>query len=458
MKKLFTVTAIGLALLTWHTSCTLQPKAPEAFTPIKVETPARPAGQEDVIQLVTPKIDTVRVGFIGLGMRGPGAVARWTHIPGTKIVALCDLLPERVEKSQEILKNAGLPEAASYSGSEEAWKQLCERDDIDLVYIATDWKHHAAMGVYAMEHGKHVAIEVPAAMNIAECWQLVDTAEKTRRHCIMLENCCYDPFALTTLEMARQGVLGEIMHVEGAYIHDLRSMYFAEESEGGYHNHWGKRYSIEHTGNPYPTHGLGPACQILDIHRNDRMEYLVSMSTHQAGMSEYARKRFGENSPEARQKYKLGDVNTTLIHTAKGKTIMLQYNVSTPRPYSRLQTVCGTLGFAQKYPVPCIALDSHGDTPLEGEALEQVLTLYKHPFSATIGEEAHRKGLPNEMNYVMDYRLIYCLRNGLPLDMDVYDAAEWSCITELSEKSVLNGSIPVEIPDFTRGVWEKHKH
>ena len=308
-----------------------------------------------------------------------------------------------------------------------------------------------------MECGKHVAIEVPAAMNIAECWQLVDTAEKTRRHCIMLENCCYDPFALTTLEMARQGVLGEIMH-EGAYIHDLRSMYFAEESEGGYHNHWGKRYSIEHTGNPYPTHGLGPACQILDIHRNDRMEYLVSMSTHQAGMSEYARKRFGENSPEARQKYKLGDVNTTLIHTAKGKTIMLQYNVSTPRPYSRLQTVCGTLGFAQKYPVPCIALDSHGDTPLEGEALEQVLTLYKHPFSATIGEEAHRKGLPNEMNYVMDYRLIYCLRNGLPLDMDVYDAAEWSCITELSEKSVLNGSIPVEIPDFTRGVWEKHKH
>lgn len=458
MKKLFTVTAIGLALLTWHTSCTQQPRAPEAFTPIKVETPARPAGQEDVIQLVTPKIDTVRVGFIGLGMRGPGAVARWTHIPGTKIVALCDLLPERVEKSQEILKNTGLPEAASYSGSEEAWKQLCERDDIDLVYIATDWKHHAAMGVYAMEHGKHVAIEVPAAMNIAECWQLVDTAEKTRRHCIMLENCCYDPFALTTLEMARQGVLGEIMHVEGAYIHDLRSMYFAEESEGGYHNHWGKRYSIEHTGNPYPTHGLGPACQILDIHRNDRMEYLVSMSTHQAGMSEYARKRFGENSPEARQKYKLGDVNTTLIHTAKGKTIMLQYNVSTPRPYSRLQTVCGTLGFAQKYPVPCIALDSHGDTPLEGEALETVLTRYKHPFSATIGEEAHRKGLPNEMNYVMDYRLIYCLRNGLPLDMDVYDAAEWSCITELSEKSVLNGSIPVEIPDFTRGVWKKHKH
>ena len=313
---------------------------------------------------------------------------------------------------------------------------------------------HTPMATFAMECNKHVAIEVPAAMSVEECWQLVDTAENTRRHCIMLENCCYDPFALMTLNMARRGLLGEIMHVEGAYIHDLRSMYFAEESEGGYHNHWGKRYSIEHTGNPYPTHGLGPACQILDIHRSDQMEYLVSMSTHQAGMSAYARRLFGEYSPEANQKYQLGDVNTTLIHTLKGKTIMLQYDISTPRPYSRLQTVCGTLGFAQKYPVPCIALDPNGDTPLEGVTLEKMMSRYKHPFSATIGEEAHRKGLPNEMNYVMDYRLIHCLRNGLPLDMDVYDAAEWSCITELSEKSVLNKSMAIEIPDFTRGAWK----
>ena len=185
MKKLFTVAAIGLTLLTCHTSCTQQQKAQEAFAPIKVETPARPAGQEDVIQLVAPKIDTVRVGFIGLGMRGPGAVSRWTHIPGTKIVALCDLSPERVEKSQEILKNAGMPEATSYSGSEDAWKKLCEQEDIDLVYIATDWKHHAEMGVYAMEHGKHVAIEVPAAMTLDEIWQLINTSEKTDRKSVV---------------------------------------------------------------------------------------------------------------------------------------------------------------------------------------------------------------------------------------------------------------------------------
>lgn len=409
--------------------------------------------QSHVLQLTHPPIPTVRIGIIGLGNRGLLTLQRYLQIEGVEIKALCEIREGNLMKAQRLLKDADRPEATGYTGT-DGWKKLCESDDTDLVFICTDWLMHAPMAVFAMQCNKHVAIEVPAAMSVAECWQLVDTAEKTRQHCIMLENCCYDPFALTTLNMAQQGVLGEIVHVEGAYIHDLRAMYFAQESEGGYHNHWGKRYSIEHTGNPYPTHGLGPACQILDIHRTDRMEYLVSMSTHQAGMSEYARRRFGEHSPEARQPYKLGDVNTTLIHTMKGKTIMLQYNVSTPRPYSRLQTVCGTSGFAQKYPVPCIALEPQGDTPLEGEALEAVLSRYKHPFSATIGEEAHRKGLPNEMNYVMDYRLIHCLRNGLPLDMDVYDAAEWSCITELSEKSVLNGSIPVEIPDFTRGAWK----
>ena len=415
--------------------------------------PERESGQTDVLALRAEPLDTVRVAFIGVGARGMAAVKRFMNIEGVRVVALCDVDSFKVAKAQRILAAKGRGPAVENCGP-DSWKKVCERSDVDLIYNCTHWQLHTPIAVYAMEQGKHVAVEVPAALTVDECWQLVNTAEKTRKHCMMLENCCYDPFALTTLNMARQGILGTIMHVEGAYIHDLRSMYFAEESEGGYHNHWGKRYSIEHTGNPYPTHGLGPACQILDIHRGDKMEYLVSMSTHQAGMSEYARKKFGKDSPEARQEYKLGDVNTTLIHTAKGKTIMLQYDVCTPRPYSRLQTVCGTLGFAQKYPVPCIALEPNGDTPLEGKALEEVLSRYKHPFSATIGEEAHRRGLPNEMNYVMDYRLIYCLRNGLPLDMDVYDAAEWSCITELSEKSVLNGSIPVEIPDFTRGAWK----
>lgn len=407
-----------------------------------------------VLRLTHPPIPVVRIGFIGLGNRGALTLQRYLQIKGVEIRALCEIREGNLAKAQEILKNANHPQAIGYTGA-EGWKTICDRNDIDIIFICTDWLTHTPIAVYAMECGKHVAIEVPAAMSVSECWLLVDTAEKTRRHCFMLENCCYDPFALTTLNMAQQGALGDIMHVEGAYIHDLRSMYFADESEGGYHNHWGKKYSIEHTGNPYPTHGLGPVCQILDIHRGDRMDYLVSLSTHQAGMTEYAKRKYGTNSTEACQTYKLGDINTTLIHTRKGKSIMLQYAVMTPRPYSRIHTVCGTLGFAQKYPVPTIALDPHSDKPLEGEELAEVLSRYQHPFSATIGAEAHRRNLPNEMNYVMDYRLIYCLRNGLPLDMDVYDAAEWSCITELSEQSVLKGSAPIEIPDFTRDAWQE---
>lgn len=409
--------------------------------------------QTHVLGLSHPPIPTVKLGFIGLGNRGVSTLQRYLEIDGIEIKAVCEIRTENLLKVKEILHQAKRPQAREYTGK-EGWKQLCESNDIDLVFICTDWMTHASMAVYAMEHDKHVAIEVPAAMSIEECWQLVDMAEKTRKHCIMLENCCYDPFALMTLNMSQQGVFGEITHAEGAYIHDLRKTYFADENKGGYHNDWGKRYSIEHTGNPYPTHGLGPICQILEIHRKDQMDYLVSMSSKQAGLTAYASRKYGVNSLEAQQKYKLGDVNTTLIHTLKGKTMMIQYSVVTPRPYNRLHTVCGTSGFAQKYPVECISIDTDANSPFTGKDLEKIYSQYKHPFSATIGVEAQRRGLPNEMNYVMDYRLIYCLRNGLPLDMDVYDAVEWSCITELSEMSVLRGSEPVKIPDFTRGAWK----
>ena len=459
MKKLFTVTAIGLALLTWHTSCTLQPKAPEAFTPIKVETPARPAGQEDVIQLVTPKIDTVRVGFIGLGMRGPGAVARWTHIPGTKIVALCDLLPERVEKSQEILKNAGLPEAASYSGSEEAWKQLCERDDIDLVYIATDWKHHAAMGVYAMEHGKHVAIEVPAAMTLDEIWQLINTSEKTRKHCMQLENCVYDFFELTTLNMAQQGLFGEILHVEGAYIHNL------EEFWPYYWNNWRLDYNRAFRGDIYATHGMGPACQLLDIHRGDRMKTLVAMDTKAVTGPKLVKQYQKESASD----FQNGDHTMTFIRTEKGKTIHIQHDVMNPRPYSRMYQLTGTNGYANKYPIEeycfrpdqirTVDMPDHENlnmhTAVSNTVKESLMRKYKHPIHQELEEAAKKVGGHGGMDYIMDYRLVYCLRNGLPLDMDVYDLAEWCCMAELTRISIENGNVPVAVPDFTRGYWNK---
>ena len=422
---------------------------------IVCDTPARTEGQRSVLGLRTEPLDTVRVGFIGLGMRGPDAVKRFTYLDGVRIVALCDLYPERVEESQKTLTGRGLPEAAAYSG-DEGWRQLCERDDIDLVYICTPWQNHVPMSVYAMEHGKHVAVEVPAATSLAECWQLVDTAERTQRHCMMLENCVYDFFELTTLNMARQGLFGELLHAEGAYIHNLEPYWER------YQGNWRLDFNQGHRGDVYATHGLGPACQLLDIHRGDRMEYLVAMDTPSVNGAKIAREQMGADT------FANGDHTLTLIKTARGRTIQLQHNVYTPRPYNRMYQVTGTDGFANKYPVEGYAfraerladempdyqnLDGHGFIP--DAAKEELMARYKHPIVRDIEVKAREVGGHGGMDFIMDYRLVYCLHHGLPLDQDVYDAAEWSCIGSLTALSIENGSRPVAVPDFTRGDWQK---
>uniref|UniRef100_UPI0039A402AA Gfo/Idh/MocA family protein n=1 Tax=Ornithobacterium rhinotracheale TaxID=28251 RepID=UPI0039A402AA len=429
------------------------------ISPIVLPVPERAPGQTDVINLVTPKLETVRVGFVGLGMRGPGAVERFTQIPGTEIVALCDIEKNRVEKGQEILDKAGKKRAVEYYGSAEAYKKMCERDDIDLIYIVTDWKHHVPIALYAMEHGKHVAIEVPAAMNMKDIWALIDTSERTRKHCMMLENCVYDFFELTTLNMAQQGVFGEVLHTEGSYIHNLKDFWKA------YYKNWRLEYNKDFRGDVYPTHGIGPACQLLDIHRGDRMKYLVSMDTKPVNGPQAWKDMFGKEAKD----FKNGDHTVTMIRTENGKTIQIQHNVVTPRPYSRMYQLTGTKGFANKYPVQGYALeevsedvnpdheklDAHGF--VSEEMKKALMAKYKHPILVELEERAKKVGGHGGMDYIMDYRLVYCLQNGLPLDMDVYDLAEWSCLTELSAISIENGSAPVAIPDFTRGAWKKVK-
>ena len=443
-------------------SCNCQAKSEEKAQKensgvIKTEIPVRPAGQTDVVGLRCEPIETVRVGFIGLGMRGPGAVSRFTHIPGVEIKALCDLYPDRVEKAQKILTNAKLPEAAAYSG-EEGWKQLCEREDLDLIYIATPWLLHTPIAVYAMEHGKHVAIEVPAAMNLDECWQLVNTAEKTRKHCMMLENCVYDFFELTTLNMAQQGLFGDILHVEGAYIHNL------EEFWGAYQGNWRLDFNEKHRGDVYATHGLGPACQLLNIHRGNKMKYLVGMDTKAATGPKLVEKYSKHESKD----FQNGDHTMTMIMTENGQTIHIQHDVMNPRPYSRMYQLTGTEGFANKYPVEGYTfrsaekiegvpdhenLNMHSFVPQNVK--KALMEQYKHPIHKELEETAKKVGGHGGMDFIMDYRLIYCLRNGLPLDQDVYDAAEWSCMGELTRLSIENNSMPVEVPDFTRGAWKK---
>jgi predicted dehydrogenase len=423
---------------------------------IEIETPKRPAGQEDVIGLTADPIDTVRIGIVGIGMRGRGAVYRLSRVPGTKIVALCDLHQENLSAGQERLAKAGRPAAVEYCG-QDSWKALCERDDIDLVYVVTDWKNHAKMGVYAMEQGKHVAIEVPAAMTLDEIWQLINTSERTRRHCMQLENCVYDFFELTTLNMAQNGVFGEILHVEGAYIHNLSDFW------SDYDANWRLSYNKEFRGDVYPTHGIGPLCQALNIHRGDRMKTLVSMDTKAVTGQEVWKKVTGEEC----EGFANADHTTTLINTVNGKTMLIEHNVMTPRPYDRMYQLTGTKGFANKYPIQqyCLAsseplenvdhenLNAHKALPKD--VADALMAKYKHPIHLELEERAKKVGGHGGMDFVMDSRLIYCLQNGLPLDMDVYDLAEWCCIQELSRISLENGNCPVAVPDFTRGSWNK---
>lgn len=438
---------------------------------IMIESPERPAGQKDVLGLALPKMKTVRVGFVGLGMRGPSAVEDFCLIPGVEIVALCDYVEARAVKQNETLRKHGLAPAAVYYG-EKGYEDLCRRNDIDLVYIATDWEHHAVVAKCAMENGKNVADEVPSAMNLEECWQLIDLAEQKQLNCMILENCCYDWFEMRTLNMAQHGVFGEILHAQGAYIHNLDEFwdYYWKNPNGSDPEQlgWRLKYNRENRGDIYATHGLGPVAQLLDIHRGDRMATLVAMDTKSVHGKELVEAKTGKPCDDFRN----GDHTTTLIRTANKKVIELQHDVMNPQPYNRLYQLTGSRGFANKYPVEGYALDSkqlaasgvqpqvdnlstHSFMPeAEKQALE---AKYDHPILKKFGKLAKEVGGHGGMDFIMTARLVYCLQNGLPLDMDVYDLAEWCSIAELGALSMDNDCAPVAFPDFTRGLWNKFK-
>ncbi len=432
-------------------SCNRREKSAEAMPAVREAVMATHIQKFNMSGYAAPPLAKVRVGFIGLGMRGPGAVERMAHIEGVEIVALCDTYPDRVDKVQAILTKFGLPEAKNYSGSDEAWKGLCDDPDIDLVYICTPWSWHTPMAVRSMEAGKHVAVEVPAARTVDECWQLVEVSERTNMHCMQLENCCYDFFELLTLNMARQGLFGEIIHGEGAYIHDLRWDFTYDKN--GYADMWRLKENVRN-GNLYPTHGLGPVCQIMNINRGDRMDYLTSLSSNDFAMGPELEQLAKEDpfyAPYAGKSYR-GNMNTTLVKTTLGRSILIQHDVSSPRPYSRIHLVSGTKGFAQKWPSPArIAL---GHSWLPEDKMAEIEAQHTPELVRRVGEMAKAIGGHGGMDFIMDWRLIDCLRNGLPLDQDVYDAALWSVIAPLSEWSVANRSGSIDVPDFTCGSWK----
>ena len=416
-----------------------------------------------------PALKKVRVGVVGLGMRGPGAVHRLASIPGVEVCALCDIYEDRVAKQQKWLADNKKPAAKPFFGSKDAWRRMCEWDGIDVVYNTTCWDMHVPIALYAMENGKHAFIEVPAAMYLEDCWALVETSERTKRHCMQLENCCYGEVEMFALNLCRQGVLGELVHGEGAYIHDLRTLCYKTQEEGSYYNSWRLKWNIAHKGNQYPTHGLGPVCQYMNINRGDRFEYLVSLESQQANFEAFGGAAYPATDWRHGQKVSMGDMNTTLVKTALGRSIMIQHDVASPRPYSRINKITGTKGTVTGgvflkpedmatcgWPARMGWESKPGDgvhAYFNAEKVKEARAKYTHPLWKAAGEIAKKVGGHGGMDFLMDLRWTYCLQNGLPLDMDVYDLASWCSICELSERSVNSRSTSVDVPDFTRGGW-----
>jgi hypothetical protein len=391
--------------------------------------------------------DKVRIGLIGVGDRGSEHVRILLAIDNVELKAVCDIVPEKVAAAQKRARDAGAKEPTGYSKGEHDFENLCRRDDLDLVMIATPWDWHVPMAVSAMENGKHAATEVPAAFTIADCWKLVDTSEKTRRHCIQLENCCYGYNEMLVRNMVRAGLFGDLVHGEAAYLHDLRGVLTEDRSEGL----WRRIPHTTRNGNLYPTHGLGPVAHYMNVNRGDRFDSMVSMSSRERSLTAYVQKTFPGTS-KAREKYVCGDMNTSIIKTAADLTIMLQHNVTGPRPYDRLNMISGTAGVFRDYPAR-IYFDAQ--KPEDWHPIDEYKEKWEDPLWKRQGELAKKLGGHGGMDFLMSWRLMQCIREGLAPDMDVYDAAAWSAPGPLSEASVAAGGAPQKFPDFTRGGWEK---
>ncbi len=394
-----------------------------------------------------PPIDNVRIGFVGVGGQGSEHVRNLLKIEGCTVQAVCDIVPEKVERVQGWVQEAGFDRPTAYTNGERDFERMCAEEDLDLVFNATPWKWHVPICVSAMENEKHTATEVPAAYTIEDCWKLVEVAEKYAKHCVMMENVNYGRMEMMVFHMVRKGLLGDVVHGEGGYLHDLREIKFSEEGEGL----WRRAHAMIRNGNLYPTHGLGPVANCMDINRGDRFATLVSMSGPSRGLQDYAESHYPPDHAKRQESYVLGDVNVSLIQTALGRTIYVGHDTNLPRPYSRINLVQGTKGIFQGYP-DRVYVEGRSEAHQWDDA-SAWLEEWEHPLWREI-EERSREAGHGGMDYMETYRLIKCLREGLPTDMNVYDAVSLSAVTPLSEWSVANGSQPIQFPDFTRGRWQ----
>jgi predicted dehydrogenase len=395
-----------------------------------------------------PPIPTVKIGFVGIGGQGSVHVENLLTLEGVEVRALCDVVPEKVATWQQKIRALGRPEPAGFSRGPRDFERMCQEAELDLVFTATPWEWHVPVLLAAMRHGKHAASEVPLAYSVEDCWALVEAAEQYQKHCVMMENCCYDRMEMLALHLARQGLLGELMHGECGYNHDLRAIKFSTEGEGL----WRRAHATRRTGNLYPTHGLGPIAQAMSINRGNQFDYLVSLSTPSRGLQLWQQQQLDAGDRRREERFVLGDVNLTLLKTRLGQTIYLTHDTNLPRPYSRKYVLQGTRGLVEGYPRR-VYIEGLSKAADRWDPVEGWFESHDHPLWKSEQVRAASAG-HGGMDWLEDWRLINCLREGLPTDQNVYDGAAWSVVGPLTEQSVRNRSRPVGVPDFTRGRWK----
>ena len=420
----------------------------------------RPAKAQYMGGFAAPKLDTVRAAFIGVGARGGYHLKFLAALPGSEVVAICDVYEDLVKEKEgwvrEVSGSDRHTDIKLYSGDENQWRTMLKEVRPDVVFIATNWTNHAPMAIASMEAGAHAFVEVPMAVTLSELWDIVDASERTQRHCMMLENVNYSRDELLFLNLCRKGLIGELLHGEAAYIHELR--WQMEEQHRGTGS-WRTHHYAKRNGNLYPTHGLGPVAQYMNLGRGeDTFGSLVSFSTPAVGRQAYARKNYPENHQWNALEFKGGDLNTTIIKTQQGRTIMVQWDETSPRPYSRLNLIQGTKGTLAGFPTRVafeggfegLTKDHH--SWVQGEQLQALYEKYDHPLYTRLNQAAKGSG-HGGMDGIMVYRIVECLQKGLPLDQNVYEGCFWSAVAPLSERSVASGGYPQPFPDFTRGNW-----
>jgi predicted dehydrogenase len=397
------------------------------------------------------KLHAVRVGMIGMGGRGSGLLGNLLQFPGVEVRAVCDLLPDRAHNAAQIVEKRTGRRPETYAGSELAWQRLLARADLDAVIITTPWDLHGRMAVATMRAGKYPGVEVPAAVTLHDCWDLVRTSEQTGIPCMMLENVCYFQRVLTLLRMVREGVFGDVLHCEAGYQHDCRFLMFDPHGKLT----WRGRHSLAMNGNLYPTHALGPVAQWMNINRGDRFVSLVSMSTPARGLKRYAAEKLGPNHELARRDYAQGDINTTLLKTANGLTVTLYYNLLSPRPYDLILRLQGDKGIYLDTN-KSISLEQPGKLADQWEPFEPYQQKYAHPLWQALAADAAKSAGHEGAEYLMFHDFLKAVRQKAPAPQNVYDAATWSAVVPLSIQSVARHGKPVEFPDFTRGKWKNN--